>query len=108
HLAQISVIDSQGHVFQQIYGAEFNPPALVEPLKALALRDPGRLASLEGLVDRIRLFCTFYDPTRDRYRLDYSIVIGIVIGALSLGGMASVLLRFWFGLRSRGDGPKAS
>ncbi|HSS65039.1 MAG TPA: SCO family protein, partial [Gammaproteobacteria bacterium] len=49
HLAQISVLDSQGHVFQQIYGAEFDPPALVEPLKALALRDPRRLASLEGL-----------------------------------------------------------
>lgn len=106
HLAQISVLDPEGRVFRQIYGADFDPPALVEPLKALALGDASRFASVGGLIERIRLFCTFYDPTRDSYRLDYSIVIGLVIGALSLVGIGVVLLRGWLGLRNQSAGPK--
>lgn len=108
HLAQTSVLDAEGRVFRQIYGADFAPPALVEPLKALALGDPGRLASFGGLIERIRLFCTFYDPTRDSYRLDYSIVIGIVIGGLSLSGIGFVVLRGWLNLRKHSAGPTAS
>jgi len=107
HLAQTSVIDPEGRVFRQIYGANFEPPALVEPLKALALGDAGKLASVAGLIERVRLFCTFYDPTRNRYRLDYSIVIGIVIGGLSLSGIGFVLLRGWLNLRNDSAGPKA-
>lgn len=108
HLAQTSVLGPDGRVFRQIYGADFEPPALVEPLKALALGDAGRLASFDGLIERIRLFCTFYDPKSDRYRLDYSIVIGFVIGGLSLSGIAFVLLRAWLNLRNDSAGPKAS
>ena len=36
HLAQTSVIDAEGLVYQQVYGSNFEPPALVEPLKQLA------------------------------------------------------------------------
>ncbi len=105
HLAQTTVLDAEGRVYNQIYGADFEPPALVEPLKALALGDPKGFASLGGLIDRVRLFCTFYDPAGDRYTLDYSIVIGIVIGALSLIGVAVVLVRSWLATSRRPAGP---
>jgi len=108
HLAQTSVLDAQGRVFRQIYGADFGSPALVEPLKAMALGNAGQSASVGGLIERIRLFCTFYDPTQGRYRLDYSIIIGIVIGGLSLTGIGFVLLRAWLHLRHHPAGPKTS
>lgn len=108
HLAQTTVLDADGRVFRQIYGANFEPPALVEPLKALALERAGKLASFTGLIERVRLFCTFYDPTNNRYRVDYSIVIGIAIGLLSLGGIGFVLLRAWLNARNDSAGPAAS
>lgn len=108
HLAQTSVLDAQGRVFRQIYGADFASPALVEPLKAMALGTAGQNASVGGLIERIRLFCTFYDPTQGRYRLDYSIIIGIVIGGLSLASIGFVLLRAWLHLRHHPAGPKTS
>jgi protein SCO1/2 len=49
--------------------------------------------SLDGLLDRIRLFCTVYDPRRDRYHFDYSIFVGIAIGALVLSGIGLVVGR---------------
>lgn len=105
HLAQTTVLDAEGRVYSHIYGSDFEPPALVEPLKALALGSPEAFLSLDGLIDRVRLFCSYYDPALDRYALDYSIVIGITIGALSLTGVAVVLLRSWLAAARRPMGP---
>jgi protein SCO1/2 len=93
HLAQVSVIDQQGRVFAQVYGTEFEPPALIEPLKDLIFGRDAATVSLEGLIDRIRLFCTIYDPRSDRYHFDYSIVVGLIIGSLVLGSIGFVLGR---------------
>lgn len=93
HLAQISVLDAEGRVYRQVYGASFDPPAVVEPLKDLVLGRRADVTSLEGLVNRVRLFCTIYDPAGDRYRFDYSLFIGLAVGALSLGGIGVVLVR---------------
>jgi protein SCO1/2 len=40
-----------------------------------------------------------YDPASGRYRFDYSVFVGMAIGALSLGGIGFVLVRGW--LRAR-------
>lgn len=93
HLAQTTIIDEQGKVYAHLYGAGFSPPSLVEPLKDLVFGRGSSLASFSGLADRIRLFCTIYDPRNERYYFDYSIFIGIVVGALTLGGIATVLAR---------------
>jgi len=93
HLAQTSVLDAEGRVYRQIYGASFDPPAVVEPLKDLVLGRRASFNSLEGLVNRVRLFCTIYDPAGDRYRFDYSLFVGLAIGALSLGGIGVILVR---------------
>ena len=37
HLAQTTVIDAHGRIYRQVYGDAFAVPALVEPLKDLAL-----------------------------------------------------------------------
>lgn len=95
HLAQTTIVDATGRVYRQIYGSDFGPQALVEPMRALALGEAGSLATVSGIVRRVRLFCTIYDASSDRYRLDYSIFIGGTIGAGSLMAVAVVLFRAW-------------
>jgi protein SCO1/2 len=99
HLAQTTIIDAEGRVYGHVYGAEFGAPTLVEPLKQLVFRRAGNLATLSDLIDRVRLFCTFYDPASERYRFDYSIFIGMIIGFASLSGLGVLLVRGW--LRER-------
>ncbi|MCP4936145.1 MAG: SCO family protein [bacterium] len=93
HLTQTTVIDSGGKVYAHVYGASFPPPAVVEPLKELVFGRKKSIMSLEGLSDRVRLFCTIYDPRNGRYYFDYSIFIGLFIGLMILGTMAVVLIR---------------
>jgi len=95
HLALVSVVDAQGRLYRQVYGGIFEPPAIVEPLKDLVFGRSRPVTSLDGLIDRVRLFCTIYDPTSGRYRFDYSMFIGIAIGGLCLIAIAAFILREW-------------
>ena len=107
HLAQTSVLDSLGRVHQQVYGANFDAPALVEPLKALMFGQAGNGIDVASIIERVRLFCTFYDPARDRYSFDYSFFLSLMIGGLCLIGLAILLFRAWLAarLRERADRP---
>jgi len=102
HLAQTTVLDADGRVFRQVYGDRFNAPALVEPLLELVFGRSAEAGTLDHLVDRIRLFCTYYDPTSERYRFDYSIFIALIVGAGSLVGVGVVLVRAWWRSRAAG------
>lgn len=84
HMAQVSIIDPQGRVYQQVVGGEFEAPAIVEPLKDLLFDNRKPLASLAGLAERVKLFCTVYNPNTGRYYFNYSLFIGIIIGLASL------------------------
>lgn len=93
HIAQISVIGPDGRVHSQVYGADFEAPALVEPLKVLVLGQATIFTDVAALVRRVKLFCTFFDPRSGRYAVDYSFVISFVIGGLVLLGLAFFLVR---------------
>jgi len=95
HLAQTTVVDENGRVYRQIYGADFEPPALVEPLKDLVFGRKSDFTSLSGILNRIRLFCTLYDPASGRYTFDYSVFVGIVIGFIIFAVMGILLVRSW-------------
>ena len=95
HLAQITLLDTEGRVYRQIYGENFEPPVLVEPLKDLVFGKHTESSLLTGWMNNIRLFCTIYDPTRKRYRFDYSIFIAIGIAIISLGTTAIFIVRAW-------------
>ena len=97
HIAQISIIGPDGRVRSQVYGSDFDAPAVVEPLKALAMDGVSQSRDVADLIERVRLFCTFYDPKSGRYAFDYSIVISVTVGGLALLGIAIVLLRSLFG-----------
>lgn len=93
HTVQVSIIDPDGRVYRQVYGEIFDTPLLVEPMKDLVL---GRPSPDDGLLtrigNRVRLICTVYDAKADRYYFDYSLFVGILIGAVVLGWASLWLL----------------
>jgi len=95
HLAQTSILDSDGRVYRQVYGSDFASPALVEPLKQLVLGTRGSSLTFPALADRIRLLCTIYDPSTGRYRFSYAIFVGLALGAACLGAVAASIVRMW-------------
>jgi protein SCO1/2 len=93
HINQVTVVDQEGIIYQQVYGAAFELPWLVEPLKDLVFGRPRSAGHfVAGLADRIRLFCTVYDPTTGRYRFDYSLFVQIAVGASVVLGVIAWLL----------------
>jgi protein SCO1/2 len=93
HTAQVTVLDRQGQVYAQVYGDAFSTPAIVEPLKGVVWGRERSLFSLGGLADRVKLFCTVFDPRTGRYTFDYSLFASIIIGALCLALVLAVLVR---------------
>jgi len=91
HITQVTILDAHGRVATQVYGADFAPPELIEPLKALLLGRPVDRTSLRGLIERVRLYCSVYDPATGRYRIDFS-MFAAAIPALLLFAMAAVAL----------------
>jgi protein SCO1 len=93
HLTQATLIDPQGKVYRQVYGDNFETPLLVEPLKELVSGVQSQHPGLAGISNRIRLFCTVYDPATQSYRTDYSLFVGMAIGALILTLVVVFLVR---------------
>ncbi len=82
HINQSSIIDRSGTVYSQIYGVTFELPWLVEPMKEIVLNRPSSVGHLfAGLVDKVKLFCTVYDPATGRYRFDNSLFVQVAVGA---------------------------
>jgi protein SCO1/2 len=95
HLTQVTLLDADGRVYRQVYGADMETPMLVEPLKRLAVGERFESASVSALLDGVRLICSVYDPASGRYRFDYSIVVTVLTGVLSLGAFGVFLVRIW-------------
>ncbi len=89
------MLDADGKIYRQVYGMNFDTPLLVEPLKELVFGTPKAASFLESLGNRIKLFCTVYDPATDRYRFDYSIFVGGLIGLTGLGFVTFLVVREW-------------
>lgn len=103
HLAQTTVIDAEGQIYHHIYGSEFDPPQLVEPLKNLRYGRMRALTSWDGIVNSVKLFCTIYDPSLGRYRFDYRVVILVVVGGLTMLAIGFVVGRAWWRYHRVGD-----
>jgi len=98
HITQVTVVDGGGRVFRQVYGESFELPMLVGPLTELATGAPAPAQDLAGLLDKVRILCTVYDPRSGRYRLNYALFIEIFAGLTVLGATAAFLIA---GLRRR-------
>jgi protein SCO1/2 len=95
HLSQITLLDAKGKVYRQVYGVNYDPPILIEPLKELLFGNRTEARMVTGWINNIRLFCTIYDPRTGRYEFDYSIFIGLILGIIILGAIATFIVREW-------------
>ena len=94
HINQLTVLDRDSAVYAQVYGVSFELPWLVEPLKDLVFNRPESAGHpWSSLVDRIRLFCTVYDPATGRYAIDNSLFIQIAIGLMIVLSVSFYLWR---------------
>lgn len=96
HINQLTLVDRDGTLYRQVYGVDFELPALVEPLKELVYNrpQPGEPFTA-SLLDRIKLFCTVFDPTTGRYRFDFSLFVQVAVGGIFL-----LVLAGWLGLET--------
>jgi protein SCO1/2 len=99
HIAQTTIVDSDGRVYRQVYGDDFPIQVFMEPLKEAVYGTVGSFRSLSSLVDRVRFLCTVYDPSQGRYRVSYAIAMGLLAGLISLGTTAIVISRAWLNSR---------
>jgi len=95
HLIQASLVDETGKVYRQVYGMTFPTTALVEPMKELVFGQPRPESALQHLGNRIRLFCTVYDPATDSYSIDISVFIGTFVGLVVSILFGRILIKEW-------------
>jgi protein SCO1/2 len=100
HVTQLTILDARGRVVRQVYGDDYAPSRLVGPLEELVTGAPSPAQNLDGLIERIRILCTIYDPLTGRYRLDYGLFIEILTGLTVLGAIAAYLTLEWRRQRS--------
>jgi protein SCO1/2 len=94
HINQSTVIDRNGVIYGQVYGVTFELPWLVEPLKEIVFNRPSSAGHVfSGLVDRVKLFCTVFDPATGRYRFDNSLFVQIAVGATMILAILIYLFR---------------
>ncbi len=95
HVAQVTIVDADGRVHRQVYGPDFDPPMVVDPLKRLALGITTPERPVADFLNKVRLICTSYDPKSGRYRFDYSLILEIGIGLTCTIGFAVFAVRAW-------------
>jgi protein SCO1/2 len=101
HVLQVSVVDAQGRIVRQVFGdkpAAEELSAALEQLRAGRQVDTGE-GPIAGLVERIRILCTRYDPETGTYRVDYSIAWEIAGGFTFIIFMALYMLNEWLDRR---------
>jgi protein SCO1/2 len=95
HLLQVSIVDANGRIYRQVYGDAFDAPLFVGPLLELVKHAPVPQAGAQSFLEQVRLLCTVYDPSAGRYRVNYAIVIELLVGAsVMLGGIAVVAVEW--------------
>ena len=95
HLLQASILDADGRVYRQLYGDAFDAPQFTGPLLELLRNAPRRSGGLAAMIDDVRLLCTVYDPASGRYRVNYAVLIEILVGASVMLAGIGFVAREW-------------
>lgn len=96
HVLQVSLLDADGRIVRQVYGEGIPPAELGEPLKMLLSGEhfePSKM--LDGVMDRIRILCTVYDPKTGDYVVDYTLPIQIAGGVTFFILMLIFMINEW-------------
>lgn len=101
HVTQLTVVDRDGRIYRQLYGDSLNAQAIIAVLRDM---DNGVVPvpdGWSGVMTRIKLLCTVYDSDSGTYRADYSLIVGLLVGATILGSVAWLLVSEWRRQRRR-------
>lgn len=95
HLLQVSIVDAEGRIYRQLYGESFEPSKFTGPLRELVEGAPQPAPALIGLLDKVRLLCSVYDPATGEYRFNSAYLVEMLIGAsIIVFGLASVIVEW--------------
>lgn len=90
HITQTTFVDAQGKVYRQIYGEEIDNRTLLEPLREMIYNIKTAEPGLAGLSNKVKLFCTIYDPKAGKYKVSYNYFYGVGAGVF-----ISLLILWW-------------
>ncbi|MFO1364729.1 MAG: SCO family protein [Burkholderiales bacterium] len=95
HITQATIVDPSGVIYRQVYGETFDLPLFVGPLKALRSGQAAEAVTLENVWEKVKLYCTVYDPNTGGYRVNYSLFFELFAGLTTFAGLG------WFVYKSR-------
>jgi len=105
HLLQVSILDRDGRVYRQVYGDSFDAPLFVGPLLQLAQNAPVADSTVQAFWKQVKLLCTVYDPSAGRYRVNYAVIIEILVGSsVMLAGIGYVVIEWRRRRRAQASG----
>lgn len=91
HVLQVTVVDADSKIYRQVYGDQFTPEQLTEPLRQLINRAPiSDTTNFADLVERVRILCSVYDPLTGKYKVSYGLAFEIA------GGITFLAWMLWF------------
>lgn len=91
HILQVTLLDADGRIYQQIYGEELTADSIGGPIKQLMTNRPAApQLRISDLIDRVKILCTVYDPKTGKYEVKYGLLIEIA------GGVTFALAMLWF------------
>ena len=96
HILGVTVLDAEGKIATQVWGDQLTAQQLGEPLRQLLGRAPvTQRETLAGLLERVRILCTVYDPETGTYRFKYALVMEIVGGMVFVVWMIGYFVLEW-------------
>ncbi|MBI3399691.1 MAG: SCO family protein [Deltaproteobacteria bacterium] len=91
HLNMVSVVNKDGRIYKQVYGQKLVPEDIKNPLKELITGQIPKQGAFT-LIDRIKLFCSTYDPKTGQYVFNWPVIIGFFI---QLGLILVIVFVVW-------------
>ncbi|MEK7850721.1 MAG: SCO family protein [Deltaproteobacteria bacterium] len=80
HMNMVSVIGAKGNIITHVYGTEFKPKEVLNPIYYPERFSKDEKIGLSKLIDKVVLFCYKYDPSTDTYRVDYTMLMPLILG----------------------------
>lgn len=95
HLLQASIVDAGGRIYRQLYGDSFAAPQFTGALLELVANAPRPAGDIAAFIEQVKLLCTIYDPAAGKYRVNYAVVIQLLVGAsIFLIGIPSLIIEW--------------